>query len=115
MWDGCDNTLKGYSMAGAGVRARLSNNQAVNFSLSLNYLNPFKPAAKISYRLPAVSQVTLRVYNGIGQEIAALVHEQQSTGEHSFTFDASRYPSGLYFFTLKAGSLTVTKKLIIKI
>ncbi len=115
MWDGCDNTLKGYSIAGAGVRARLSNNNAVNFSLSSNYLNPLKSTAKISYRLPALSQVTLTIYNSIGQEIAALVNEQQSTGEHSFTFDASRYPSGVYFFTLKAGTLTVTKKLTIKI
>ncbi len=81
------------------------------FSLAQNYPNPFNPSTVISYGLPRQSQVTLEVYNVIGQRVAALVNETQAAGYHEVRFSGTNLPSGVYFYRLTAGSYVKTMKM----
>jgi hypothetical protein len=83
------------------------------FSLSQNYPNPFNPGTAISYQLPVNSFVTLKVYDVLGNEVAALVNEQKPAGEYEVEFNASELGSGIYFYQLKAGSFVETKKMML--
>ncbi|HEY9167517.1 MAG TPA: T9SS type A sorting domain-containing protein [Candidatus Kryptonia bacterium] len=85
----------------------------VVFSLSQNYPNPFNPATVISYQLPVVSRVTLKVFDIRGREIATLVDGRESAGYHEVKFDGSRLPSGVYFVRLTAGSFSATRKIML--
>ncbi|HEY9167114.1 MAG TPA: T9SS type A sorting domain-containing protein [Candidatus Kryptonia bacterium] len=77
-----------------------------SFDLRQNYPNPFNPATTISYRLSAVSQVNLKVYDVLGRLVRSLVNERQSPGEHSAIFDARSLASGIYFFRLEVSPLS---------
>jgi hypothetical protein len=55
--------------------------------------------------------VTLKVYDAIGSEAATLVNQQQEAGSYNITFDGSKLNSGVYFYTLRAGDFSATKKL----
>ncbi len=81
------------------------------FTLSQNYPNPFNPTTTINYQLPASSIVTLKVYDVVGREVATLVNETKEIGSYSVQFNASHLSSGIYFYTIKAGNFTATKKL----
>jgi hypothetical protein len=83
------------------------------FEISQNYPNPFNPATKISYAIPAKSNVSLKVYNLLGQEVATVVNSVQNAGTHEVNFDASQLSSGVYFYTLKAGDFVSTKKMML--
>ena len=84
-----------------------------NFELQQNYPNPFNPSTKIKYSLAEQSQVTLKVYNILGKEIATLVNEVKGNGNHEVSFDGSGLASGVYFYTLQAGKITQTRKMIL--
>ena len=84
-----------------------------HFSLYQNYPNPFNPSTKIQYVLPIASTVTLTAYNMLGQQIAILVNQQKSAGTYSESFNATNLSSGIYFYTLKAGTFSETKKMIL--
>ncbi len=91
------------------------NNLPSDFELKQNYPNPFNPTTAISYQLPAVSHVTLKVYDVLGREVATLVDEKQDAGTHVVNFDGSRFSSGIYFYRLASGSkMLVCKGLLIK-
>lgn len=83
------------------------------FTLSNNYPNPFNPTTVISYQLPEASQVTLRVFDMLGREVAILVNGRVSAGEHEVQFDASNLSSGLYIYRLQAGEFIQTKKMML--
>ena len=83
------------------------------FTLEQNYPNPFNPSTVISYQLPANSQVTLKVYDAIGREVATLVNEVKEAGNYSVTFDASRFSSGIYFARLQSGDKVQLKKMLL--
>ena len=86
------------------------------FKLNQNYPNPFNPSTTIEYSIPNVvpdfnlSNVTLKVYDVLGKEVATLVNETQSAGNYRVTFDASSLPSGVYFYRLVGGSFSETRK-----
>ncbi len=84
-----------------------------DFYLSQNYPNPFNPTAVISYQLPFVSNVVLKVYDVLGREVETLVDGRQTGGTHLVTFRADKLPSGVYFYQLQAGTFTETKKLTV--
>jgi photosystem II stability/assembly factor-like uncharacterized protein len=83
------------------------------YNLEQNYPNPFNPSTVISYRLPVTSNVTLKVYDVLGNEIATLVNEELSVGEYEVEFSATGLTSGIYFYQLKAGQFSETKKMVL--
>ena len=83
------------------------------YSLSQNYPNPFNPSTKIDFAIPKQSQVTLKVFNVLGQEVATLVNGVLTPGQHSATFNASKLASGVYFYSLNAGNFVSTRKMML--
>lgn len=92
------------------------------FCLSQNYPNPFNPTTKIKFDIPATDSplgrgaggmTVLKVYNILGKEIETLVNEKLNPGTYEITFNASSYPSGVYFYRLITDSFTDTKKMIL--
>jgi photosystem II stability/assembly factor-like uncharacterized protein len=83
------------------------------FSLEQNYPNPFNPSTTIKFSIPTSEFVTLKVYDVLGNEVATLVNEEKPAGSYEINFDASNLSSGIYLYTVQAGSYTQTKKLIL--
>jgi hypothetical protein len=83
------------------------------FELNQNYPNPFNPSTTISWRIPRNSNVTLKIFNPLGEELETLVDEYQEVGIHSklLTLDKN-FTSGVYFYRLQAGNYMGTKKMI---
>ncbi|RPI18771.1 MAG: T9SS C-terminal target domain-containing protein [Ignavibacteriae bacterium] len=89
------------------------NNTPYNFSLEQNYPNPFNPKTIISYQLPMSNYVKLIVIDIQGREIHTLVNERQNAGSYEVEWNASDYPSGIYFYKLTYGDLSMTRKMIL--
>lgn len=84
------------------------------YSLKQNFPNPFNPVTNIRCDIPKLSNVTLKVYNIAGQEIATLVNnELVQAGVKEVHFDATTFASGIYFYTLTAGDYKETKKMML--
>jgi photosystem II stability/assembly factor-like uncharacterized protein len=94
-------------------------NVAYDFKLMQNYPNPFNPTTTISYSLPAPSgtktykNVTLRIFNSLGERVATLVNKEQSAGGYTVRFDAKDLPSGIYFYELRADGFRDVKKMLL--
>ena len=84
-----------------------------DFSLKQNYPNPFNPNTVIRYQLPVASQVSLKVFNVLGNEVAILVNDHKPAGNYTVDFNAANLSSGVYFYSLTAGSFTETRKFIL--
>jgi len=89
------------------------NSKPSTYQLSQNFPNPFNPSTVISYQLPVSSQVTLKVFDVLGNEVASLVNLQQEAGSYNVTLDASSLASGTYIYRLIAGDFVSTKKLVV--
>ena len=83
------------------------------FRLRQNYPNPFNPTTIINYQIPSISHVLLKIYDLSGRELATLVNERKSTGNHSIVFNRSGLASGIYFYRLEADEFVETRKMII--
>jgi hypothetical protein len=83
------------------------------FSLLQNVPNPFNPSTLIKYKLAADSHVALQVYDVLGRLVKTLVNEDQRMGNYLVKFNGTGYTSGVYFYRLKAGSYSVTKKMLL--
>ena len=84
-----------------------------NFQLNQNYPNPFNPSTVISWQLAVRSFVTLKVYDILGNEVATLVHEEKPAGNYKTDFNGNNLASGIYFYTLRAGSFAQSRKMIL--
>lgn len=84
-----------------------------DFGLSQNFPNPFNPKTIINFQLSMSSYVTLKVYDLLGRQVAALVNQEMKPGYYSVDFDGRDLTSGVYLYVLKAGDFTDTKKMII--
>lgn len=93
----------------------ISNELPAQFSLSQNYPNPFNPVTKIKFDISGSSetQTLLSVYDVLGREVTVLVEQQLQPGTYEADWDASAYPSGVYYYKLEAGSYKETKKMIL--
>lgn len=74
------------------------------YQLNQNYPNPFNPSTSISYSLPAESHVTLNIYNSIGQKIETLYSGRSAAGKHIINWNAGKYSSGVYYYSINAVS-----------
>ncbi len=83
----------------------------IEFSLSQNYPNPFNPSTKIAYTLGNNAQVTLTIYNIVGEKVATLVNEYKNAGTYTVNFNASTLSSGVYFYEIKADAIRLVKKM----
>ncbi len=107
------------------LEVNIEPNLPKKFTLQQNYPNPFNPASTIKYSLPSVGtgqsaigglslhKVTLTVYDIAGRKVAELVNKAQNPGSYSVKFNAVNLPSGVYFYTLRAGNFSATKKMIL--
>ncbi len=84
-----------------------------SFKLFQNYPNPFNPSTVISYQLSVTSNVKITIYNALGQEVAVLVNEEKIPGEYEIQFNGSNLSSGTYFYVLRAGNFSETKKMLL--
>lgn len=92
---------------------QFNNNTPDQFDLEQNYPNPFNSSTTISYSIPQIGFVELKVYDELGREVASLVNKEQSLGNYKIEFNASNLKSGIYFYRLHSGGFTATKKLIL--
>jgi predicted GH43/DUF377 family glycosyl hydrolase len=83
------------------------------FSLSQNYPNPFNPNTTIMYSIPKQSYITLKVYDILGREVAALVNEDKPSGNYQVEFNAADLSSGVYFYRIQAGSFNQVRKMML--
>jgi hypothetical protein len=91
------------------------------YQLMQNYPNPFNPRTAISYQLPALSGVegsatsfvTLKVFDILGREVAVLVNEVRQPGIYTVQWDATSYPSGVYFYRMESGDFRAVRKLMV--
>jgi len=84
-----------------------------NFQLQQNYPNPFNPSTEINYTIAKASNVTLKVYSMLGQEVATLVNGYQAANTYNVKFNASGLASGVYLYELRAGNDVSTKKMLL--
>lgn len=83
------------------------------FSLRQNYPNPFNPSTTIEFRISDLGFVSLKVFDVLGREVATLVNDVKSPGEHRTHLDGSNLPSGIYFYRLTAGQFVETRKAVL--
>ncbi len=83
------------------------------YELGQNYPNPFNPTTEIKYSVPQKSNVSLKVYNVLGQEVATLFNGERLAGNYSVTFDGGQLSSGVYFYRLQAENVSITRKLVL--
>jgi hypothetical protein len=81
------------------------------FVLEQNYPNPFNPSTAIKFGIPEASNVRLKIFNSLGEEVAELVNEYMDAGTYTYNFDASKLPSGIYVYTLQTGEQLISKKM----
>ena len=91
----------------------ISNSVPKTFELHQNYPNPFNPATHIEFDLPKAADVSIKVYDILGREVASLISEKMAAGKYSTTWDASSFSSGTYFYRIKAGDFVETKKMVL--
>jgi type IX secretion system substrate protein len=102
-----------------GILTAISiNNSAIpnTFGLYQNYPNPFNPSTKIRFSIPPLQgdrgMIRLTIFDIVGRQIELLVNQQLKTGTYEIEWNASNHPSGIYFYTLKAGTFSETEKMI---
>ena len=83
------------------------------FELKQNYPNPFNPTTTIDYTVSKSGTVTLKIYNLLGQEVAALFSGFQNVGSYTATFDGSKFASGVYLYRLQSENFTKTMKMVL--
>jgi hypothetical protein len=123
--NGNNGTISGAIWVPGATPVENENNFTLpdQFSLQQNYPNPFNPSTRIQYQVSSISQVTLKVYDVLGNEVATLVNEEQTAGTYEVEFSAKggsasggnayNLSSGIYFYQLQTGIFVETKKMIL--
>ena len=83
------------------------------FSLEQNYPNPFNPSTNIRFSIASATEVSLKVSDVLGREMATLVNQTMAPGSYSVKWDASAAPSGIYFYTVRAGNYLETRRMLL--
>jgi hypothetical protein len=92
---------------------QISSSVPSEYSLAQNFPNPFNPETKISFTLPESGNVTLKVFDLSGKEIASIVNGKLSAGKYEFSFNGNGLSSGVYFYRISANQFNETKRMIL--
>lgn len=111
--DGIWRRLLSETTTTASVQINTDNRNGV-FGLEQNYPNPFNSSTKISYQVPTTENVTLKVYDILGNEVSTLVNEKKLAGIYEVEFNGQGLTAGTYFYNLRAGTSAEIKKMILK-
>ena len=114
------NSLSGESEAVTKIKKLLESILEIEkyvpseFALAQNYPNPFNPKTKIRFSLPEQQNVTLTVYNMLGQVVLVLIkNKQYDAGQHIIEFNAKGLSSGMYIYTMKTEKWHAVRKMLI--
>ena len=117
------NPTLGFAGGAGGVFLRYGNSIGITqinselpseYKLGQNYPNPFNPSTTIDFSVPVSGEVTIKIYDLTGKEVSALVNEFRNAGNYSVNFNAaSVLNSGIYFYKLTSGNISITKKFMI--
>ncbi|HMR40448.1 MAG TPA: T9SS type A sorting domain-containing protein [Ignavibacteria bacterium] len=110
---GYDGMVLKYNPAMIGVSPSILNSIPDKIKLYQNYPNPFNPVTKLEFGIPDWGFVSLKIYDAIGAEVETLVNENLSRGSYIVNWNASDFPSGVYYYILKSGNITETRKMIL--
>jgi len=102
-----------YTAKGVSDLSEDKANVPFAYSLKQNFPNPFNPSTKIKYSIPQISNVVLKIFDVLGNQVETLVSEEKPVGTYEITWYAEGLPSGVYFYQLKAGNFIETKKMIL--
>ncbi len=104
-----------YNLGGGTVGIKDLDNEEipVAFSLAQNFPNPFNPTTTIQFSLPQAGNISLKIFNLLGEEVKTLVNDFKQSGKHSVQFNANNLASGIYFYRIQAGNFVETKKMIL--
>ncbi len=89
------------------------NNIVLSYQLQQNYPNPFNPITTIKYSIPSPNMVTIKIFDILGTEVTTLINEFKNAGFYEVNFDGSKLSSGTYFYRIKSGTFSETKKLLL--
>ncbi|HUF09396.1 MAG TPA: T9SS type A sorting domain-containing protein, partial [Rhodothermales bacterium] len=109
-YNAADNSSASYD-CGSVSKAGLAAETPDGFALAQNFPNPFNPVTAINFSLPEGSHVVLKVYRVLGEEVATLVDGFADEGSHTVRFDASGLSTGLYIYTIRAGSYAASRRM----
>jgi hypothetical protein len=103
----------GISFPPVSISESSSDNLPDEIHLFQNYPNPFNPTTTIKFDLPKSSEVSLKIFNILGEEIATLVSDRLSAGSYSYEWDGNNLASGVYLYRLQAGEYVETRKMVL--
>ncbi len=92
---------------------RIDNTVPKNFTVHQNYPNPFNPTTNIRFTLEATKAISLKIMDVLGREVATLIDQTLEPGTYTVKWDASSFPSGVYFYAVRAGSVFETRRMIL--
>ena len=95
------------------ISVDIENGNHYIFMLQQNYPNPFNPSTTIRFTVPKESFTSLEIFNALGEKISTLVSEILSGGDYRYSWNALKFPSGIYFYKLSSGTFTEIKKMIL--
>ena len=118
------NNTKGFAVGDSGTILFTSNGGLTgvdeetmpipnNFVLYQNYPNPFNPSTVIKYSIAVAGNVTLKIFDLLGREVAKLVNKYHERGNFSVNYEASKLSAGVYIYTLSSGRFSQSKKLML--
>ncbi len=107
------NIWKFNTQSATGIQIQANNNLPQKFTLYQNYPNPFNPSTTITFDLPRQSEVTIKVFDLLGNEVETIISKKYSAGRHKLEWNARNYSSGIYLYKLTADNYIGIKKFIL--
>jgi len=113
IFDGYLDTYPPYLIVSYIVSVEVIESEVNSFTLYQNYPNPFNPSTTIRFAITSQGLATLKIYNSLGEEVATVINEELTTGSYEIEWDATGFPSGVYFYQLQAGGYIETMKMVL--
>ena len=111
--DAYENLLNAINNLTKATNNIKNNIELSEYSLSQNYPNPFNPSTKIEYSIPKSTNISLKVYNTLGEEVAVIFNGFRVAGKYTVNFDGSNLPSGVYYYRLITDDYNITRKFVL--